>query len=278
MGQVAPPAVRTFRLAGPDARLGASFLITHRLVVVFVGFGSTPAFGHSVMRALQSDFGPSIGFAYVDLLGLDTSDPEIAERVREQQLAVDHMPTGAPLPGYYLFLDGRAAAYHPGLPDLAPRSANGGGQARLNGAPPASGNGASPASGNGASPASGDSAALQDAGAGSRVASHFGRFITLWRNGAHHRSADDGSSEASTNQSWASEAEVKRAYAILGVNLDISAQALRGRYKALAIEWRADSRDRGDQTRLREANERLAALSTAYELIREHRRRLGKES
>lgn len=260
--------VRTFKLAGTEARLAAIFLLTNKLAVVCAGWGSTSTFGQGVALALQSKFGDSVALAYIDVLSFDAADSAIADYVRQRQAAIGHTPTGVPLPGYYLFIDRQAVAYDPGLPDLTPELAVGAKIAQLFGiltdSPLIAGIGE----------------AVYDATVGARVVSHFAPFIAAGQKDPRGAATDEETSQsrkAGTGQSWTSDADLRRAYGILGVSPDISGPALKARYKALVVEWHTDRQDQSDPSRLRQAHERMAALNTSYELIREHRRRSGEE-
>lgn len=259
--------VRTFRLAGTEARLAALFLLTNRLAVVCAGWGSTSTFSQSVALELHSRFGHSVTLGYIDVLSFDMGDSAVADYIRERQEALGHTPTGVPLPGYYLFVDRQAVAYDPGLPDLPPELAIGAQLAKF-------------LSILGESPFFARiGEAFYDATIGPRVVSRFAPFIQAAeaRPGTATDEETSQSRKARSAESWNSDADLRRAYGILGVSPEISGPALKARYKALALEWHADRQDQSDPSCLRHAHERMAALNTSYELIREHRRRSGEE-
>ncbi|MEZ4376055.1 MAG: J domain-containing protein [Polyangiaceae bacterium] len=260
--------VRTFKLAGTEARLAALFLMTNRLAVVCAGWGSTSTFSEGVALSLQSSFGNTIALAYMDVLSLDATDSAIAGYVRQRQAAIGHTPTGVPLPGYYLFIDRQAVAYDPGLPDLTPQLAIGAKLAEVFGiltdSPVIAGIGGT----------------VYDFTVGVRLAAHFAPFVAAAQKAHRGATTDEEASQsrkAGSSPNWTPEADLRRAYGILGVSPEISSPALKARYKALVVEWHTDRQDQSDPSRLRQAHERMAALNTSYELIREHRRRLGED-
>jgi hypothetical protein len=93
------------------------FLREHRLVIVAVhrGGGRLPV---ALLDPLIERYTDMVGGAKVDLAKIEFDDPAVAMWVQWRNEELGRAADARVAPGYYLFMDERIAAYHPGAVDL----------------------------------------------------------------------------------------------------------------------------------------------------------------
>jgi hypothetical protein len=190
---------------------------------------------------------------WVDINEIDLAD--IATRMWiDAQHAQLGRPAGAPVrPGYYLFLDGQAVAYHSGLIDFKRdrASLSVGVAAAL-----AALYWQSKALFDGAFQAAGFQASV-------RVVRCFEAAITGQQPHAAHQAAPPPGAEATLD-------EVELAFEVLGLAPSATQDEVKARFRALAKEWHPD-RFTNNAPKLAEAGVRMRQINVAYSIISEAR-------
>lgn len=220
-----------------------------------------------VTAILVGSFGPPrldvvLGYVQAVYQGMvcwvDIDEISLADNATHSWIDAQHAqlgrPAGAPVrPGYYLFLDGQAVAYHSGLIDLKrDRASLGVGVAGVIAALYWQSNALL-------------SGALQAASfqASVRVILCFDAAIADQQPGAPHQAPPPPAEEPAID-------ELGLAFEALGLEASATQDEVKARFRALAKEWHPD-RFTHDAPKLAEAGVRMRQINVAYSVICEAR-------